>query len=247
MLKKTVGIALVCALPLTLTSVALADHEETTMNLQFSTSAKTQRAGTLRAPRPVNLSLALTQATTTGTGQPATSTQLRVALPRQMRWNGRLWPRTARCNPARANQQRSVDACPRSSRVGAGRVVALGGNGAIREEIVVTAVVTTGGDLGLFLSADAPLPLRTMLVGEVARQRNIQINIPGNIQSPVAGVTTGISELSFRLNKTTRISGRSRAIVESTDCPRGRKWTLGFTSVYTHGSLTDSDTAPCRG
>jgi hypothetical protein len=34
--------------------------------------------------------------------------------------------------------------------------------------------------------------------------------------------------------------------VESTGCPKSKHWTLAFENVYTHGSTTDKDTAPCR-
>jgi hypothetical protein len=34
--------------------------------------------------------------------------------------------------------------------------------------------------------------------------------------------------------------------VESIGCPKAKQWKLAFQNVYTQGSTTESDTAPCR-
>jgi hypothetical protein len=245
--KRFLAGALIGTVTLAVSGVAVADHETTNLNVEFST--KSAKAGTKRAPRPVALTLEVQGGTTTGTGQPATSTQLNITLPRQFRWNGRVWPRSRRCNPQRANEARSDSVCPRGSRVGSGHVTALGGGGAVVEEIDVTAYVTAGGDLGLFIEASQPVVFATMLVGEVNRGRVIQVDIPTNVQEPLMGVPTGIRNLRFTLNATTRVKGERRPLLESNGC-KNRRWTLLFRNVYRHAggtaSKTDSDTARCR-
>jgi hypothetical protein len=237
-----VGALLLLAVP----SSAFASHEDTLMNLDFSTNAKSRNAGTKANPNPVNLNIDMTQSTRSGTGQPETSTDLNITLPKQFRFNGKIWPKRLRCDPRKANQRRSDSACPRSSKIGDGHVTATGGDGAFVEEIDVRAYVTTGGDLGLWLSATAPLPINEMLVGEVSRGRKIEVGIPSNIQAPLTGVKSSIRKLEFGLNKNARIGGEARGVVESIGCGSGRRWTLAFQNVYQHGSTTDSDTAACR-
>ena len=48
------------------------------------------------------------------------------------------------------------------------------------------AYVTTSGNLGLWLDADAPLPIHEMLEGKV-RRGVINVAIPLNVQEPVVG------------------------------------------------------------
>ena len=245
-MKGRLAGALAGALLLAVPGSAFASHENTLMNLDFSTTAKTRNAGTKANPNPVNMNIEVTQSTRDGSGQPETSTDLNITLPKQFRFRGKLWPRRLRCNPQKANQARSDSACPRNSRVGAGHTTATAGDGSIVEEIDVRAYVTTGGDLGLWLSATSPLPINEMLIGEVSRSRRIEVGIPSNIQEPLTGVKSAIRELQFRLNKTARVDGEAMGVVETIGCPANRRWTLAFQNVYQHGSTTDSDTAACR-
>jgi hypothetical protein len=244
--RRTLGGALAGALLLAVPGSAFAAHENTLMNLNFSTTAKTRNAGTKANPNPVNMNIEVNQETRDGTGQPETSTDLNITLPKQFRFRGKQWPRRLRCNPQKANQARSDSACPRRSRIGSGHTTATAGDGSIVEEIDVRAYVTTGGDLGLWLSATSPLPINEMLVGEVSRARRIEVGIPTNIQQPLTGVKSAIRQLRFRLNDTARVNGETIGVVETIGCPANRRWTLAFQNVYQHGSTTDSDTAACR-
>ena len=173
MKSSTLVGALVGALLLAVPGSAFASHENTLMNLDFSTSAKSRNAGTKANPNPVNMNIAVTQSTRSGTGQPETSTDLNITLPTQYRFRGKLWPRRLRCNPQKANQARSDSACPRNSRVGAGHATATAGDGSIVEEIDVRAYVTTGGDLGLWLSATTPLDLSGNTIGSAGRESRL--------------------------------------------------------------------------
>ena len=215
---------------------------DTLMNVDFS--VKSNKAGTRNRGRPVSLTIGVDQSTRTGTGQPATSRQLRIALPREFRWNGKLYPRSRRCDPAAANRARSTRACPRGSRIGSGHVTAIASGGNFVEEIDVSVFVTTGADLGLFLNALQPIPIQTMLVGSVSGGRNISINIPTTIQEPLTGVPSAIRQLRTTINGTVTRQGRRRGVIESFGC--NRAWTLSFTSVFRDGSLKDSDFARCR-
>src|SRR5919108_6103149 len=147
MRKVIFGGALVGALTLAMTTTALA---QTTLDASLRVSPS--KAGTSRTPKPVSLTLGIQGGTQSGTGQPDTSTRIRVQLPKGIKWNGKLWPRSKRCSVSRANAQGSFSVCPKGSRIGSGHVTALGGNGSVVEEIDLDAFVTTSGGLGTFLT-----------------------------------------------------------------------------------------------
>ncbi len=246
MTRKIIGGLLAGSLLLAIPGIAFADHEDTLMNVNFTTTAKSKKSGTKRSPRPANLTIALTGSTRSGTGQPATSSALNITLPKQFQFRGGAWPKKKRCDPLKANNAKSDSACPKGSSIGSGHVTATAGDGSLVSEIAVRAYVTTSGDLGLWLSTATPLPINQMLVGKVSRGRTIRVAIPSNIQQPLVGVKSAIRTLRFSLPGTTRVNGRTVGAVESTGCPSSKKWALTFQSVYTHGSITDTDTAACR-
>jgi hypothetical protein len=239
MRKVIIGGALAGALTLAMTTTALA---QTTM--ETSLRVTPSKAGTSKKTKPVSLSLGIEGSTQTGTGQPDTSTSIRVQLPKGIKWNGKLWPSSKRCSVSRANAQGSFSVCPKGSRIGSGHVTALGGNGSVVEEIDLDAFVTTGGGLGTFLTATQPLPIAAMLEGKVSGQ-TINIAIPPNIQEPVTGVPTGIRTLNFTLNGKTKVKGKTRGVLESSACSGGR-WTAKITNVLRTGTLTDSPSSSCR-
>lgn len=236
MTRKILTGALTGALLLAVPGVAFASSADTLMNLGFKTTAKSRVAGTAKKPRPVNLTIELSQSTRSGTGQPSSSAALNITLPKELRFMGKTWPKKLRCDSIKANQVKSDRVCPKGSKIGAGHVTATAGDGGITSEIDVRAYVTKTGDLGLWLDTLRPLPIHEMLIGKVSRARTIKVAIPSNIQQPLVGVKSAIRVLRFSLAKG----------VESTGCSASKKWTLKFQNVYTDGSQTKTATAPCR-
>jgi hypothetical protein len=239
--KVVLGGALVCALSLIVAGPAAA---ATNTTMDASLTATPAKAGTKKKPRPVAVTLGIEGGTVSGTGQPAPTTKLHIVLPKGFIWNGKGWPKKARCDVAKANKLRSPSACPAGSKVGSGHVTALANNGLLVEEIDVTAYVTKTGSLGLFLNADRPVPISTMLDGKVSG-RTIDVLIPTNIQEPVTGVKSGIKTLRFTLNGKGKINGKRHGIVESTSCSGG-KWTGLVSNVLQDGTLTQSVSTPCH-
>lgn len=236
MTRKILMGALAGALLLAVPAVALADSSDTLMNLGFKTTAKSKKAGTKKKPRPVNMTIEMTQSTRSGTGQPSSSAALNITLPKELRFIGKTWPKKLRCDSVKANQAKSDSVCAKGSKIGAGHVTATAGDGGITSEIDVRAYVTKTGDLGLWLDTLRPLPIHEMLIGKVTGGRTIKVAIPSHIQQPLVGVKSAIRVMRFSLTKG----------VESTGCPASKKWSLKFQNVYTDGSQTKTATAPCR-
>jgi hypothetical protein len=236
MRKKTLAAVLTGAFAFSMVGVAHADINNTTFDLsQFSVSPTD--SGTSKKPKPVSLKLGVKGGTKDGTGQPSTSTALKITLPKGIKWNGKAWPTNKRCSPS----VRSDADCPTGSKIGSGKVDAQAL--VTTEKITVTAYVLKNGNLGLWLEG-TPLPLNTMLQGKVNGQV-INVGIPLNIQEPAPGVPSAIRTLSFSLNAKTKIKGKTRGVVESTTCSGG-KWTLKFQNIMTDGSLTDSRRVSCK-
>jgi hypothetical protein len=241
MRKKTLAAALTGAFAFSMVGVAYADINNTTFDLsQFSVSPA--KSGTSKQPKPVALKLGVKGGTKDGTGQPSTSTALKITLPKGIKWNGKAWAAKKRCSVSKATQQRSDSVCPRGSKIGSGHVdaVALG----TKEPIDVTAYVTTSANLGLFLEADVPLSIRVMLEGKV-KGNVVTVAIPPQIQEPLPNVPSAIETLSFGLTGKTKVKGKTRGVVESTSCSGG-KWTLKFENIVTDGKLTDTRSVSCR-
>jgi hypothetical protein len=238
--KKTVAVALAGALALSMTGVAYADINNTTFDLS-SFSASPAKSGTKKKPKPVTLKLGVKGGTKDGTGQPSTSTALKITLTKGLNWNGKSWPKNKRCSGSKATMQRSDSVCPKGSKVGSGHTDAVARG--TKEPIDVTAYVLTNGNLGLWLEADVPLSIRTMLEGKI-KGNAITVNIPQTIQEPLPGVPSAIEALNFGLNGKTKVKGKTRGIIESTSC--SKKWSLKFQNVMTDGSLSDSASVACK-
>jgi hypothetical protein len=102
MTRKIIGGLLAGSLLLAIPAIAFADHEDTLMNVNFTTTAKSKKSGTKRSPRPANLTIALAGSTRSGSGQPATSSALNITLPKQFQFRGGAWPKKKRCDPLKA-------------------------------------------------------------------------------------------------------------------------------------------------
>jgi hypothetical protein len=238
--KKSLAVALAGVLALSITGVAYADINNSTFDLS-SFSASPAKSGTKKNPKPVSIKLAVKGGTKDGTGQASTSTALKITLPKGLNWNGKAWASSKRCSASKATMQRSDSVCPKGSKVGSGHTDAVARG--TKEPIDVTAYVLTNGSLGLWLEADVPLSIRTMLEGKV-KGNLITVNIPPTIQEPLPGVPSAIEALNFGLNGKTKVKGKTRGVIESTSC--AGKWTLKFQNVMTDGSLSDTASVACK-
>jgi hypothetical protein len=253
--KKLVGLALACTgLMVAAAVVYAAESDRGTWRAEAKMSKR--NAGTAAKPTGSRLDLEFFGGQTGPPNQPPTTKQLRIGFPvgpisrgRSAQRRGTLIkvrtgivPRRLRCSPNTTDERN----CPQRGKLGEGHVTSLGGNGNIREEIEVTAWPLTNGNLGLFLRGTSPAVFALMLQGKF-RGNVLVVDIPQNVQQPVAGIKTGISELSFFLRKQFRVRGVLRNIVETVGCNRRAGWVFVVTAVYDDNSRdTDRDRVPCR-
>lgn len=217
---------------------------ESTVDVQF-TPSKTN-AGTKKRPAITNLKVVIKGGTTTGEGQPATSTALNTILPGTWRINSERWPRARRCSITEVNRAKSTAPCPRGSKVGSGVSNAAFGEGGGNQRLTVTAYVIKNGDLGFFLRGTDPTQVAQMIQGVTSNGNRLSVKIPQNLQEPVPGVTTGITLLTVNFKAITRLRGGRRiGILQTTGC-KNRQWKFGFVDVYRGGATKrDTDIVRC--
>jgi hypothetical protein len=233
-------------------AVAAAYANAPTSETTFDTTAKfkPKNAGTKAKPTPEKVTLTQTGGSDPAGRSPQTTTDVIIQLPSTVRWYGKKWAKSKRCDAEKANNAHSDSGCPRGSRIGKGHVKASNSNettgGKINEEIDLTAYVLTDGSLGLWLEATQPVQITTMLVGKISKKNTkISVHIPNNVQEPVPGVPTGIEVLNFSVTGKTKSKGKTYGALSSIGCKR-KKWTVKTTSLYRDGGRkTDSASSRC--
>jgi hypothetical protein len=241
--KKSVVGALVGALALAVAAVAIANPVgETTLDV--TTTVTPKKAGTSKNPKPTVFTLTMEGGTTTGSGQPSTSTAINALVPSTMVMQSKKWPKSKRCDIDAVNNAKSDSVCPKGSKVGSGSSQAKAGNGSITQNLALTAHVIKNGNIGFFLNGSTPVQTQVMLESKV-KGRQLNTAIPQNVQEPVPGFATGITLLKVKFNGKNKIKGEQVGVLESKGC-KGHKWTFEITNVYRDGQKKDSDTAPCN-
>jgi hypothetical protein len=250
-MRKLVVAALAGACLLVAAAVAYAHSADTTMTA--TASLANPKTGTKRAPQNEKFNLRFGQ--THPDGQPPTSVRLLIDFPPQLKLRGLLrWSARRRCDSARADQRKSDRVCPRGSRVGKVRVIAKGAGGRITQILngTVYVIKPRGGSanasqaaagLGFWITSTQPVAIAQFLPGKVNHRTGVlNVSIPRNLQEPVAGVPTGIEDL------TASISGkdpRGGGLLVSTGCRRSKRLPFKITSVNRDGRTSDSASIRC--
>jgi hypothetical protein len=205
-----------------------------------------KKAGTKKHPKIANLKLAFKGGTKSGTGQPDTSTAIKVVLAKGWKLNGKIWPKSKRCDRTKANTQRSDSVCPKGSKIGGGTTTVAGINGTIQRTYTIRSYILTNGTLGTWVQTPAGVsPVVNRMLGSKVSGRNLTINIDKEVQEPVQGANTGILTLSFKLKAKTKVKGKNRGAVETSSCPKGG-WKFVVTSIERSGKIPSSSTIKCK-
>jgi hypothetical protein len=249
--------AAVAVLVLAVAISAYANLPSSQTTFAVTSTVTPKEAGTSKSPKAVKERLGMSGATTTGAGSPQTSKRIDIQLPKTLKWYGDKLPKSKRCDGGKASDQKSDSVCPKASKIGSGHVDASNSNettqSRITEAIDLTAYVLKDGSLGLWLHAEKPAVIDTMLTGKISKQHTkISVAIPSNVQQPVAGVPTGIDNLTFTLKGKVKAKakkgkkGKSYGAISSIGCKQ-KKWTVSVTNFYADGGkITKSDDSPCK-
>ena len=245
-MRKTLVVALAAVLCLSLAATALAqrgDPANTTSTLTAKVSPN--NAGTKAKPQRVTLDLGIIGGTKNGQGQPASSTSLNVTLPSGFKINSKSWPSKTRCSLAKMRAEKSPKSCPKGSKVASGVSVAKAGS--LTETIKVTGYVLTTGNIGFYLLGN-PVPLNYTLDGKVVKSgRGLNVVIPPEVYQPAPGLYTGITKLSLKLKASAKSKGKTIGIVQTTKCPKNKKWGFALKNVLLGGgSINNTASVGCK-
>jgi hypothetical protein len=243
-LKRTLVGALVALTAMVAAAVVYANP---TSDSTFKATATggPKNAGSAKHPKNSNLKLVFQGGTKSGTGQPETSTAIAITLAKGWKLNGKIWPKSKRCDRSKANTQRSDSACPKGSLVGKGTTTVAGINGTIKRTYSIRSYILTNGTLGTWVQTPAGVtPIVNRMLGSTVSGRKITINIDKEVQEPVQGANTGILTLSFKLSAKAKVKGKNRGVVETSSCPKGG-WKFNVVSVERTGKIPSSSTIKC--
>lgn len=238
MRKKFIAGGLASLLALVVTAVAIAAGTTANTVLDVSVKASPTKSGTKAKPKSEKVTFTFAQKTKDGTGQPATTTKIEIGLPKEFKINSSKWPKKDRCDGDKADQT-GKSVCPSKSKVGSGKSQAKALDGAIVQNLDVTAFVLTNGGIGFFVEGQKPVQVASMLPAKVS-SHGLSVSIPSNIQEPVTGAPTGITLLN------SSVGGKDGGVnlIESKGCKS--KWTFSGTFTYRDGKQSDSSDVACK-
>lgn len=234
--------AVIGALSVFLASLAWANPVADT-NLDLTVKASSKKGGSKKKPTSQKITVTWKGSTKSGTGQPSNTTVIKFGLPKEWVLNTKKWPQKKACDLGKAESDKSK--CPRGSKVGTGKSQALAANGAITQNLNVTAFVGKRGGLGFFVEGSQPVEVAAMLPGKISRSRNLTVQIPSNIQEPAPGVLTGITLLNVKFGGSTKDGRKKVNLLESKGCKK-KKWSFTSSFTYRDGSLKAPATVKCR-
>lgn len=226
---------------LSLAATALAqrgDPANTTNKLTVKVSPN--KAGTGKKPKAVTFNLGIAGGTKNGQGQPASSTSLNTTLPKGFKINSKIFAKSKKtsCKLSTMRAQKSPSSCPKGSKVGSGLSIAKAGS--LTENIKVSAYALTNGNVGFYLDGN-PVKLGKTLEGKVVKGgRGLNVVIDPDVYQPVPGLFTGITKLDVKFKASVKYKGKKYGAVQTTDCPKSKKWGFTFQNVLLGGGKIDN-------
>ncbi len=171
-------------------------------------------------------------------------TGVTYTLGRGLRVSGRGFPTCSRLRLAT-----SVQTCPRRSRVGSGRAVAVLAGERTRVHFDVGIFVVRAHRLALVLTAGRPSRFSAILPGVITGRR-IRVVVPTPAQVPVPGLDVHLARLDLTLGRATVGRGRTRHnVVDVVGC-RSRRHPVRVRPRFTPGpgrpSATSVAAISCR-
>jgi hypothetical protein len=232
-------------LSLSLVATALAqrgDPKNTTNKLTVKVSPN--KSGTSKKPKAVEFNLGIAGGTKNGQGQPASSTSLNTTLPSGFKINSKSWPKAKSCDLKKMRAQKSPakPACP-SGATPVGKGLSIAKAGTLTENIKVTAYALTNGNIGFYLDGK-PVKLGKTLEGKVVKGgRGLNVVIDPDVYQPVPGLFTGITKLEVKFNAKAKVKGKTIGAVQTTKCPKNKKWGFTFQNVLLGGGKINNKTS----
>lgn len=221
--------------------IAGAGVAHATVNLTASVSPA--KSGTPDKPTPASANLtAKISGAPVGAADGSGATQsIEAKLPYPMLFNPVAFPA---CDGAQVRAR----SCPRSARIGTGKVVGQAAGGIV-QELKLTAYNGKGYRLLMLVEGTSPLRIDSVLEGSVRSADGpygmaLLSEVPDNLQQPVPGVFATVTEFSLKIDATRKIRGKTIGYFNTAGCSGGR-WPIQVTVTY-RGGATESGSTSAR-
>jgi hypothetical protein len=194
------------------------------------------KAGTSKKPKSVALSVSTGTKDDSGT-QPPTLSQAKISFPAGSKYNGNLFPK---CLSNKIIAAKSTDDCPSGSIIGSGKASGLAPGPITQDDLKITAVNGGKSTVNLFVEGSSPLRIQSNIEGKISSASGdyglkLALDVPKNLQEPAPGVPVAITLFSVKIQKTMKIKGKTRGIIESTNC-KGGTWKSKGDFRYANGA-----------
>lgn len=189
----------------------------------LTVKASPSKASTTKKPRSVALSVSLGSRETTPGAQPPTLNFVDLFFPAGSKYNGNLFPA---CDGSKISAARSTDDCPSGSIIGSGKAAGLAVGGILQNDLKITAANGGRNKINLFVEGASPLRIQSNIVGTVSNASGkyglkLKVPVPANLQEPAPGVKVAITLFSVKIQKSRKVKGTTRGIMEITKCSNG--------------------------
>lgn len=200
-----------------------------------------------KTKRPVALSFSTGTRETTPGVLPPTLDRVAVLFPAGSVYNGHLFPT---CDSAEISAAKSTDDCPPGSIVGTGKAAGVASGGITQNDLRITVVNGGRTRVNLFVEGASPLRIQSNIIASISKATGsfgvkLSTQIPVNIREPVPGVKVGVSLFTVKVNRTIRVKGRKRGLIEISKCTGGKWKSQGQFTFDTGTTVTVDDELNC--
>ncbi len=245
LLRKTPPIVLGLLASVVFTGGAVAQAPEPSHTLQMGVTPS--KAGTAKNPKALTkLKLSITNDKAAKT----TASKIEISFPKTIRFNTKGF---TTCSAAKLDAEGPAGCSPKS-RLGVGTASAVFGPAAL--EFKNTFFVGSATTLNIFLEQTGG-EIRKVLIGKISNAggkygQKLSIAIPGDLQQPVPGSYSALSDIATSLSGTVGSGSKKHGILESRGCVGGK---YAFRSKLTYApnpdppaarTSTATDTVSCK-
>ncbi|MBJ7521971.1 MAG: hypothetical protein JHC84_19885 [Solirubrobacteraceae bacterium] len=233
----------VCALSIATIAMAAIGAGSAHAAVSLSASVSPTKAGTPENPRPasVNVSAKITGADVGAVDGSSATQSIEAKLPYPLLFNPVAFPA---CDAAQVRAR----TCPSAGKIGTGKVVGQAAGGIV-QQLKLTAFNGKGYRLLLLVEGSSPLRIDSVLQGTIRSGEgqygmSLLNEVPDNLQQPVPGVFTTVTEFQLKVDAKRKIKGKTVSYIATAGCSGG-KWPFEATVTY-RGGKTESGRASAR-
>lgn len=232
-----------CALIASTAAILITGAGSAHAAVSLSATVSPSNSGTPSAPTPasVNVTAKISGADVGNPDGSAATKSIEAKLPYPLLFNPVAFPA---CNASQV-QARS---CPKGAKIGSGKVVG-GAAGGIVENLKLTAYNGKGYSLLLLVEGTTPLRIDSVLRGTIRSGEDnygmsLLNEVPENLQQPVPGVFTTVTEFGLKVDAKKKVNGKTVSYISTAGCSGG-KWPFAATVTF-RGGKTESATASAK-